>query len=73
MFACYHSVMALHCCNFTCGVMQNERGISALGVAVGFNQQAVVAALLDKGANIEFQDPAGNTPLHYAAGEAHRT
>lgn len=53
-------------CVYVC--VQNDRGITALGVAVGFNQAEVVAALLVKGANIEFQDPAGNTVLHYAAG-----
>jgi ankyrin repeat protein len=47
---------------------QNERGITPLGVAVGFNQQAMVALLLSKGADAARQDPAGNTLLHYAAG-----
>jgi ankyrin repeat protein len=48
---------------------QNERGISPLGVAVGFNRKPVVALLLDAGADLEARDAAGNTVLHYAAGE----
>jgi ankyrin repeat protein len=31
---------------------QNERGVSPLGVAVGFNQTAMVTFLLGRGANI---------------------
>eukprot|EP00199_Chlamydomonas_sp_CCMP681_P002826 CAMPEP_0119108878 /NCGR_PEP_ID=MMETSP1180-20130426/15945_1 /TAXON_ID=3052 ORGANISM="Chlamydomonas cf sp, Strain CCMP681" /NCGR_SAMPLE_ID=MMETSP1180 /ASSEMBLY_ACC=CAM_ASM_000741 /LENGTH=305 /DNA_ID=CAMNT_0007094551 /DNA_START=17 /DNA_END=934 /DNA_ORIENTATION=+ len=46
----------------------NERGITALGVAVGFNQPAMVTMLLEKGAQVDVRDPAGNTALHYAAG-----
>lgn len=49
---------------------QNERGISPLGVAVGFNRAPVVGLLLDAGADLEARDAAGNTVLHYAAGEA---
>ncbi len=53
-----------------CGVRaQNERGITVLGVAVGFNREAVVDELLARGADLEAQDPAGNTVLFYAAGE----
>jgi len=48
---------------------QNERGISPLGIAVGFNRQAAVKVLLERGAEIDRRDPAGNTALHYAAGE----
>jgi ankyrin repeat protein len=48
---------------------QNERGISPLGVAVGFNRKATVALLLDAGADMEAKDAAGNTVMHYAAGE----
>jgi hypothetical protein len=48
---------------------QNTRGISPLGVAVGFNRQAVVGLLLDAGADLEAKDGQGNTALHYAAGE----
>jgi hypothetical protein len=47
---------------------KNERGVTALGVAVGFNRHGVVQALLDCGADVMLTDGAGNTPLHYAAG-----
>lgn len=49
-----------------CG--QNERGISALGVAVGFNRKAAVELLLDAGADLSLRDAGDNTVLHYAAG-----
>jgi len=41
-----------------------------LGVAVGFNQPAVVRLLLDGGADVAAADSKGSTALHYAAGEA---
>eukprot|EP00878_Enallax_costatus_P034286 GHUV01038007.1.p1 GENE.GHUV01038007.1~~GHUV01038007.1.p1 ORF type:complete len:125 (+),score=63.08 GHUV01038007.1:3-377(+) len=47
----------------------NERGVSPLGVAVGFNRKAFVEMLLDAGADIGLRDAADNTVLHYAAGE----
>eukprot|EP01026_Neomeris_dumetosa_P001159 TRINITY_DN102887_c0_g1_i2.p1 TRINITY_DN102887_c0_g1~~TRINITY_DN102887_c0_g1_i2.p1 ORF type:complete len:260 (-),score=65.54 TRINITY_DN102887_c0_g1_i2:263-1042(-) len=47
---------------------QDARGISALGIAVGFNKLEVLEALVDAGADIEITDNQGNTPLHYAAG-----
>jgi ankyrin repeat protein len=49
--------------------LQNERGVTPLGIAVGFNRVAVVSLLLEKGAAVDKRDPAGNTVLHYAAGE----
>ncbi len=45
------------------------RGITPLGVAVGFNRIAIVEALLEAGADVEKPDGRGNTVLHYAAGE----
>jgi ankyrin repeat protein len=50
------------------GDLQNERGIAPLGIAVGFNRTAIVSLLLEKGAQVDRRDPAGNTALHYAAG-----
>ena len=44
------------------------RGITPLGVAVGFNRIAIVEALLEAGADVEKPDGRGNTVLHYAAG-----
>lgn len=49
--------------------LQNERGISPLGVAVGFNKPDMVRWLLAKGADVHFTDAAGNCLMHYAAGE----
>eukprot|EP00879_Flechtneria_rotunda_P011121 GHRR01011618.1.p1 GENE.GHRR01011618.1~~GHRR01011618.1.p1 ORF type:complete len:304 (+),score=115.86 GHRR01011618.1:124-1035(+) len=46
----------------------NERGVSPLGVAVGFNHKDIVELLLNAGADLQAQDTAGNTVLHYAAG-----
>lgn len=46
----------------------NERGISALGVAVGFNRLEVVKLLIAKGGDLSFRDPKKNTLMHYAAG-----
>lgn len=48
--------------------LQNERGISALGVAVGFNRLEVVKLLIAKGGDLSFRDPKKNTLMHYAAG-----
>lgn len=47
---------------------QNDRGVSALGVAVGFNRPALAKLLMDSGANLDARDRGGNTVLHYAAG-----
>ncbi|GBF96449.1 hypothetical protein Rsub_09248 [Raphidocelis subcapitata] len=51
---------------------KNERGIPALGVAVGFNQKEVVRLLLDRGADVAAADAQGSTALHYAAGYGRR-
>ena len=48
------------------------RGITPLGVAVGFNRIAIVEALLEAEADVEKPDGRGNTVLHYAAGGASR-
>ena len=48
------------------------RGITPLGVAVGFNRIAIVEALLEAGAAVEKPDGRGNTVLHYAAGGVSR-
>mmetsp|Transcript_32908 Transcript_32908/g.92157 ORF Transcript_32908/g.92157 Transcript_32908/m.92157 type:complete len:277 (+) Transcript_32908:3-833(+) len=46
----------------------DARGISPLGVAVGFNRLEVVALLVERGAAVDQRDAQGNAPLHYAAG-----
>ena len=51
---------------------RNERGIPALGVAVGFNQKELVQLLLDSGADVSAADGKGSTALHYAAGYGRR-
>jgi hypothetical protein len=50
--------------------LQNPRGVSPLGIAVGFNKLEAVKLLLEKGADVAAKDAAGNTVLHYAAGGA---
>ena len=47
---------------------KDARGITALGVAVGFNKLPVIEVLLRAGADVTLTDAKGNTPLHYAAG-----
>ena len=47
---------------------QDDRGISPLGIAVGFNRLEMVEFLLSKGVTVDARDGQGNTPLHYAAG-----
>lgn len=47
---------------------KDARGITALGVAVGFNKLSVIKVLLAAGADVGLTDAKGNTPLHYAAG-----
>jgi len=52
----------------SCMNSKDARGISALGVAVGFNRLEAVKTLLASGADANICDPKGNTPLHYACG-----
>ncbi|BDA43826.1 Ankyrin repeat domain-containing protein 2A [Coccomyxa sp. Obi] len=47
---------------------KDGRGISPLGVAVGFNRISCVKALLAAGADVHQTDARGSTVLHYAAG-----
>jgi len=47
---------------------RDERGITPLGVAVGFNRVAAVRALIAAGADPNLADGKGNAPLHYACG-----
>jgi len=48
--------------------VQDSKGITALGYAIGANRIAVVKLLLDNRANPVAVDSAGNGGLHYAAG-----
>mmetsp|Transcript_73061 Transcript_73061/g.174065 ORF Transcript_73061/g.174065 Transcript_73061/m.174065 type:complete len:269 (+) Transcript_73061:63-869(+) len=48
--------------------VQDHKGITPLGYAVGANRIAVVKLLLDKRANPFSVDSAGNSGLHYSAG-----
>ena len=50
---------------------KDGRGITALGVAVGFNRIPCVKALLAAGADVHLTDAKGSTVLHYAAGVSH--
>lgn len=47
---------------------KDARGITPLGVAVGFNRVDAVKELLANGADVALTDKQGNTVLHYAAG-----
>jgi len=47
---------------------KDTRGITPLGVAVGFNKIPIIKEFLEAGADVEVTDPKGNTALHYAAG-----
>ena len=46
------------------------RGITALGLAVGYNKVPLVKVLIDGGADVTLTDAKGSTVLHYAAGQA---
>ena len=46
----------------------DARGITAIGLAVGYNKVALVKVLLDGGADVSKTDAKGSTVLHYAAG-----
>merc|ERR1719266_2439730 len=48
--------------------VQDGKGITALGYAIGANRIAVVKLLLDNRANPFAVDSSGNSGLHYAAG-----
>jgi len=49
---------------------KDARGITPLGVAVGFNKIPIIKEFLQANADVEVTDPKGNTALHYAAGTA---
>ena len=46
----------------------DARGITALGLAVGYNKVPLVKVLIDGGADVSKTDAKGSTVLHYAAG-----
>ena len=46
----------------------DARGITALGLAVGYNKVALVKVLLEAGADVAKTDAKKSTVLHYAAG-----
>lgn len=48
---------------------KDAKGITPLGVAVGFNKVPIIKLFLEKEADVEQTDPRGNTALHYAAGK----
>jgi len=48
--------------------VQDHKGITALGYAIGGNRIAVVKLLLDSRANPYAVDSSGNSGIHYAAG-----
>merc|ERR1712007_86189 len=48
--------------------VQDSKGITPLGYAIGTNRIAVVKLLLDNRANPFAVDAQGNSGLHYAAG-----
>lgn len=48
---------------------KDAKGITPLGVAVGFNKVPIIKLLLESDADVEQTDPKGNTALHYAAGK----
>ncbi len=48
---------------------KDGKGITPLGVAVGFNKIPIIELFLESDADVELTDPKGNTALHYAAGK----
>ena len=46
----------------------DARGVTALGLAVGYNKVALVKVLLEGGADVAKTDAKGSSALHYAAG-----
>ena len=50
----------------------DKRGVSVLQIAANEGLLLVVDALLDAGAEIDAQDPAGDTALHYAMAAEHQ-
>ena len=52
----------------TVWALEDIKGITALGYAIGANRIAVVKLLLDNRANPYAVDSSGNSGLHYAAG-----
>jgi ankyrin repeat protein len=52
--------------------LHNRRGLSVLQIAASKGLLLVVEALLDAGAEIDAQDPAGDTALHYAMAAEHQ-
>merc|ERR1712032_1422607 len=48
--------------------VQDHKGITPLGYAIGMNRIAVAKLLLDSRANPHAVDASGNSGLHYAAG-----
>ena len=46
----------------------DARGITALGLAVGYNKVPLVKVLIEGGADVSKTDAKGSTVLHYAAG-----
>lgn len=52
--------------------VQDHKGVTALGYAIGANRIAVAKLLLDCRANPYSVDSAGNSGLHYAAGYGRR-
>ena len=57
----------------TSPIPQNDKGVTVLGIAVGFNRKEIVSLLIEKGADVQLTDSKENTVLHYAAGAMKRT
>jgi len=52
--------------------LRDKRGVSVLQIAAHEGLLLVVESLLDAGADINAQDPAGDTALHYAMAAEHQ-